>query len=113
MTFHNATNGLMLNNAPAHTIKKNTTVNTCQNLLISITLICVKIQTNLAQTKHKATTLSSTKLRSTKLSVVVKKCVDKKVCLGREKAGRVATPQSPYNRWMSHTIILNRVVIYY
>ena len=63
--------------------------------------------------KQKLTTLSSTKLRSIKLSVVVKKCVNKKVCLGREKAGRVASPQSPYNRWMSHTIILNRVVIYY
>ena len=37
--------------------------------------------------KQKLTTLSSTKLRSIKLSVVVKKCVDKKVCLSREKAG--------------------------
>jgi len=53
MIFHNATNGLMLNIAPAHTIKINTTVNISQNLLTSITLICVNIRTNLAQTKHK------------------------------------------------------------
>jgi hypothetical protein len=53
MTFHNATNGLMLNIAPAHTMKKNTIVNTSQNFDTSITLICVNIRTNLAQTKHK------------------------------------------------------------
>jgi hypothetical protein len=44
---------LMLSTEPNHTIKINTTVNTFQKILISITLICVKIQTNLAQTKHK------------------------------------------------------------
>jgi hypothetical protein len=44
---------LMLNIAPAHTMKKNTIVNTSQNFDTSITLICVNIRTNLAQTKHK------------------------------------------------------------
>ena len=69
MIFHSATNGLMLNNAPTHTIKINTTVNTFQKILISITLICVKIQTNLAQTKHK-------KKNKTKIGVKLRKNFD-------------------------------------
>jgi len=121
MIFHSATNGLMLNIAPAHTIKKNTIVNTSQNLLISITLICVKIRTNLAQTKQKKKLKKNWWCTNTKLlhSVVLKcvgvtkwcrkKCIYKKVWVSREKAGRITTPPPTYNNIMSHTIILNRV----
>ena len=80
MTFHNATNGLMLNIAPAHTMKKNTIVNTSQNFDTSITLICVNIRTNLAQTKH-------TKKNKIKIGVKLRKNFDttKKICASQNR----------------------------
>jgi hypothetical protein len=70
---------LTLNNAPAHTIKINTTVNTFQKILISITLICVKIQTNLAQTKHKKKTKLKLVLSYEKILTQPKKFVRQKI----------------------------------
>ena len=78
MTFHNATNGLMLNIAPAHTMKKNTIVNTSQNFDTSITLICVNIRTNLAQTKHKKKTKLKLVLSYEKILTQPKKFMNKK-----------------------------------
>ena len=64
-------------------------------------------------TKKKLTTKISTTFSSKKLNCVVKKCVYKKVWMRIMKADRNTTPQYTYKRWMTHTIILNRVVIYY
>ena len=61
----------------------------------------------------KLTTKISTTFSSKKLNCVVKKCVYKKVWMRIMKAGWNTTPPPTYKRWMTHTIILNRVVIYY
>ena len=61
----------------------------------------------------KLTTKISTTFSSKKLNCVVKKCVYKKVWMRGMKAGWNTTPQYTYKRRMTHTIILNRVVIYY
>lgn len=102
MTFHNATNGLMLNIAPAHTMKKNTIVNTSQNFDTSITLICVNIRTNLAQTKQK-------KKNKIKIGDKLQKNFDttKKICATKNRHKQIWWCT---NKNLLHSVVLNCVV---